>query len=644
MISSTMRGCFAARANVPMRHYSRTLTSCWRRPLISSGITRPDIFVPSDDQNISSMSLKSLRHSYASSDRGFRRHVTRKHHYDVVFHRYELLQPLLKMFVQGSFARPKTDDWGNGPLFGIPGDVKDHRGLARKFLPAVQQAGACVLGRTRSSPMMFFPAAPGVGNPYDPEKTCGGSSSGGAVSVACGISSFSIGSNGGGSSRLPAAFCGIHGLLLEPGLRLRREPSADVDQPDVTENTNGLMVRFARDAAILLDAVTEPIIDEGETEPLVDAGESPAAENLGRECQTVAITEPLPVPGGPIASTQRAAESKPAGCQEGTAPAVSAVLRYHFEHSLSIPRSLRVLVVRTLDADSELIPEFPPLQPPKMPMWQKFEERLLALEGSVRFLKEDDVSLPNIVQPFLVRWMDSYRHLAFRSSSPASERPNGATDDASASDNALIEKYALAPMRALGKQSWMKMVEEAKTQLREAASRMQRLFDRYDLIVSPAVLTGPWLSAYACPAFGPPPTYLGPALPGPNPHSLTGMIDARFNPYLPLLNNLQTISRWKPPGQREEGVYPGVALVGPCGIDGDGMPMGYQVATRGDPNDVGKATKNVLAVAQLIEKSIVGRVIPPVFPRLWLEDATDDTPLLPSQTGMAANFNDPFSW
>ncbi len=128
-------------------------------------------------------------------------------------------------------ARPSS------PIAGVPISVKDlfdiagrptpagttilaERPIARAHAPIVQRlkrAGAVILGRTQMSPFAFS----GVGlnphgsqpvNPADPERAPGGSSSGAGVTVGLGQVAGSIGTDTGGSVRIPAACCGVVGF------------------------------------------------------------------------------------------------------------------------------------------------------------------------------------------------------------------------------------------------------------------------------------------------------------------------------------------------------------------------------------------------------------------------------------------------
>ena len=117
-------------------------------------------------------------------------------------------------------------------------------------------AGAVMLGKLAThefaigGPAFDLPWPP-ARNPWDPNRFTGGSSSGSGAAVAAGMALGSLGSDTGGSIRLPAAFCGIAGLKPTPGLVSRRgviplSPSLD---------TAGPMAWTAEDCAMLLDVI-----------------------------------------------------------------------------------------------------------------------------------------------------------------------------------------------------------------------------------------------------------------------------------------------------------------------------------------------------------------------------------------------------
>ncbi|MFL5524185.1 MAG: amidase [Gemmatimonadaceae bacterium] len=167
-----------------------------------------------------------------------------------------------------------------GPLDGVPVFAKsiyDMSGLpttgsnaewSRLFPDAVRDdsievarmraAGAIVLGKTAADDFAYHGNGTSsrtgqVRNPYDPTgvKTPGGSSAGSAVSVACGIAFAAVGTDDGGSNRIPAQFCGVVGMKPTFGV----VPRTGVIPTWPYLDTHGPLARHVADAALLLDAI-----------------------------------------------------------------------------------------------------------------------------------------------------------------------------------------------------------------------------------------------------------------------------------------------------------------------------------------------------------------------------------------------------
>ncbi len=167
-----------------------------------------------------------------------------------------------------------------GPFAGIPMGVKElaqaagfpntHASLvyrdeiAARDCPEVARlraAGAVITGLTTAPEFGIpsFTASPLHGvtrNPWDPERTPGGSSGGSAAAVAAGLFPACTGSDGGGSIRIPSSYSGLPGMKATFG----RIPSGGGEDPFDTGLTSvsGPMVRSVRDAARYLDVTSGP--------------------------------------------------------------------------------------------------------------------------------------------------------------------------------------------------------------------------------------------------------------------------------------------------------------------------------------------------------------------------------------------------
>ncbi len=120
----------------------------------------------------------------------------------------------------------------------------------------LRAAGAIPIGITNVPELMIFPwtatAANGVTrNPWNPERTPGGSSGGSAAAVASGMVPCATGSDGGGSLRIPAACCGLVGMKPTRG-RVSSQPARE---GWLGLSTYGALARTVADSALLLDAI-----------------------------------------------------------------------------------------------------------------------------------------------------------------------------------------------------------------------------------------------------------------------------------------------------------------------------------------------------------------------------------------------------
>ncbi|ETN43035.1 uncharacterized protein HMPREF1541_02193 [Cyphellophora europaea CBS 101466] len=162
-----------------------------------------------------------------------------------------------------------------GPLHGIPVLIKDQAATAglettygsvaakghipkedATLVKKLRGAGAIVLAKTSmpdwATSWHSTSSLSGLtGNPYDPSRDPGGSSSGTGAAIAADFALLGLGEDTGGSIRLPSSFCGLVGLRPTPGMISRYGMSPLV----VPQDTPGPMCRTVRDAALMFDAM-----------------------------------------------------------------------------------------------------------------------------------------------------------------------------------------------------------------------------------------------------------------------------------------------------------------------------------------------------------------------------------------------------
>ncbi|HYC55748.1 MAG TPA: amidase [Candidatus Binatia bacterium] len=179
-------------------------------------------------------------------------------------------------------ATARGQSWG--PLHGLPITVKDTFETAgirttagfppfadhvpdtdADIVESVVQAGAIVFGKTNVPVLAgdwqsYNPVFGVTRNPWNPERTPGGSSGGSAASIASGFSAFEIGSDIGGSIRVPSHWCGVFGHkpslgIIPPRGHIPGPPGA---KAEVDLGVMGPIARSAGDLALLLDIMARP--------------------------------------------------------------------------------------------------------------------------------------------------------------------------------------------------------------------------------------------------------------------------------------------------------------------------------------------------------------------------------------------------
>jgi amidase len=204
-----------------------------------------------------------------------------------------------------------------GPLHGLPIAHKDlvpTKGIRttlgspifKDFVPEqdgliverLRNAGAITIGKTNTpefgaGSQTFNEVFGETLNPYDLTKTCGGSSGGATVALACGMLPIADGSDMGGSLRNPASFCNVVGFRPSPG----RVPHWPDQAAWFTLQVEGPMARTVQDVALLLSAIAGP--DPRSPISITEPG-SRFAEPLERNLKRVRIAWSRDLGGLPV--------------------------------------------------------------------------------------------------------------------------------------------------------------------------------------------------------------------------------------------------------------------------------------------------------------------------------------------------------
>ena len=208
----------------------------------------------------------------------------------------------------------------SAPLLGVPVAVKDEIDLAGEVTsrgtgamlaraPAdaevvrrLRAAGAVVVGKTTMPELGLWPFTESITwgvtrNPWDVERTPGGSSGGSAAAVAAGIVPGALAADGAGSIRIPAACCGLFGLKPHRG----RVPRTPHDRDDNHWICFGALTRSVLDSAVMLDVMAD------------DAGTFTEAARKPPERLRVGLSDAFP------AGTRGKLTAEVAGALHGTA-------------------------------------------------------------------------------------------------------------------------------------------------------------------------------------------------------------------------------------------------------------------------------------------------------------------------------------
>ena len=250
--------------------------------------------------------------------------------------RIERLDPQLNSFrvvlgeqalAEAEQAQARLDAGETTPLLGVPVAIKDEFDVAGQLntlgcgtideparedsevVRRLRAAGAIPIGITKVPELTIWPFTETetwgkTRNPWNPDRVPGGSSGGSGAAVAAGLAPVALGSDGAGSIRIPAAWCGLFGLKVQRG-RISYMP--------LPEHWHGMSVpgplaRRVLDAALFLDAVAGPAPGDATAAPPPPEPFAHAARQSPRPLR-IAVSTKVP----PLATARVSAESRDRG-------------------------------------------------------------------------------------------------------------------------------------------------------------------------------------------------------------------------------------------------------------------------------------------------------------------------------------------
>ncbi|MDX6668761.1 MAG: amidase [Solirubrobacteraceae bacterium] len=236
--------------------------------------------------------------------------------------RIERLDPRLNAFrvtfperalAEADQAEARLGENDDRPLLGVPVAIKDNTDIAGELTPngtgaygeparedaevvkRVRAAGAIVIGKTNVPELCMFPYGESATwgttrNPWEPFHGPGGSSAGSGSAVASGLIGGALGSDGAGSIRIPAAWCGLFGLKPQRG----RVSLAPLPEHWHGMSVAGWLTRRVADSALLYDATSGPGPGDAAVPPLPDRSYSEAARTPPGKLRIAVSVKPPP--------------------------------------------------------------------------------------------------------------------------------------------------------------------------------------------------------------------------------------------------------------------------------------------------------------------------------------------------------------
>ena len=329
-------------------------------------------------------------------------------------------------------ARDRDRDAGRSALWGLPTAMKDihlTRGMfvrlgSRSFRylwspiddvssAAVRRAGMVMLGKLATSELAILPfidtaLQPPTRNPWDPTRYSGGSSGGSSAAIAAGMLSVAVASDGAGSIRIPAAFCGLVGH--KPTRGLLPNPFARFEPLGLA--TVGPHARCVDDAAALMDVLGAGAGPEGGFLRAVQRAPTKLRVRFTTQSPVIATTPEI---AGAVRRVARALEEMGHHVEEG--PSFQGTIEEFLPMFRFLARGMIVPSEASLQGTTRLLREraYAVDQGAAMACREMFRARVDAWFGDVDLWVTPTVAAP---APLVGTWTDASPQALFDGAAP----------------------------------------------------------------------------------------------------------------------------------------------------------------------------------------------------------------------------------
>ena len=188
---------------------------------------------------------------------------------------------------------------GTPSTLGVMRRKSDIRHNTDTYIEALEAEGAIVLGKTNVAQLLGYfescnPVYGVTNNPYSEKHTCGGSTGGEGAIISAGGSPVGIGTDIGGSLRIPAAFCGI--CSIKPTMsRIVDHTRIIDDQPNLSVNSvAGVLANAAEDLQLVLEILNDTAAKERQVQPLQNFKDVDVTKLKVVYFLTDGLVEPMP--------------------------------------------------------------------------------------------------------------------------------------------------------------------------------------------------------------------------------------------------------------------------------------------------------------------------------------------------------------